>query len=140
MPSSAPWLLFPDAMMAGVILAVQLLVYPAFLHFSRENLLRWHTTYTHRISLLVVPLMLAQLLGGVHWACLHPGWGSGVYLGLVVVLWGITFLKFVPYHTAISRGRAAKTLLGRLVIENWIRTLLWIAVLIWHLAVWTRTP
>jgi len=123
-----------DALMAGVILCVQLLVYPGFLYYGREDLLRWHETYTRRISLLVVPLMMAQLLGGAFWLYHHPGIPSGTYTGLVVLLWGITFVRFVPYHAKISSGKASETTLRSLVRENWIRTFLWISVFISHLA------
>ena len=136
MSPSAPWLLVADALMAGVILCVQMLVYPGFLYYGSGDLLRWHETYTRRISLLVVPLMLTQLLGGALWLYNHPGIPSGSYTGLVVLLWGITFVRFVPYHAKISSGNASETTLHGLVRENWIRTILWIVVFVSHLLFW----
>lgn len=136
MSPTAPWLLVADALMAGVILCVQLLVYPGFLYYGGEDLHRWHDTYTRRISLLVVPLMLAQLLGGAFWLYSHPGMASGIYEALVGLLWGITFVRFVPYHAKISKGKANETILRSLVRENWIRTVLWIVLFISHLVFW----
>ncbi len=136
MSPAAPWLLVADTLMVGVILSVQLLVYPAFAYYGREELLRWHATYTRRISLLVVPLMLAQLLGGSYWFFSHPGMASGIYAGLIGLLWGVTFIRFVPYHTKISQGKADQDMLNNLVRENWIRTFLWILVFVSHLIFW----
>jgi hypothetical protein len=136
MSPAAPWLLFPDAIMTGVILGVQLLVYPAFQYYEKDNLLQWHKRYTRKISILVVPLMLAQLLGGLHWYFSHPGIASGVYAGLISLLWGITLLRFAPLHTKIGRGQADRILLQQLIRENWYRTFLWIAAFIWHLSFW----
>lgn len=132
----APWLLIADGLMVGVILSVQLLVYPAFSYYRREDLLLWHATYTRRISLLVIPLMGAQLLGGSYWLYRDPGTASVVYAGLVFLLWGITFARFVPYHTKISQGIAGQGMLQNLVRENWIRTFLWIIVFLSHLIFW----
>ncbi|MEJ2583656.1 MAG: hypothetical protein P8Z38_00990 [Robiginitalea sp.] len=127
------WLLFADACMAGVILSVQLLVYPGFSYFTGPELVRWHRRYTRNISLIVVPLMTIQLLGGFYWLFSRPGLPPGVYTFLICLLWGITFGTFVPLHRRISDGVAQKRDLSLLVSKNWIRTAFWLLLFAWHL-------
>jgi hypothetical protein len=119
--------------MVGVILSVQLVVYPGFAFYSETGLDQWHRRYTRNISLLVVPLMTVQLLGGIYWLFTRPGLASAVYALLVSLLWGFTFHTFVPLHRRIAQGSANKRDLSRLVSKNWIRTVLWLLLFAWHL-------
>jgi hypothetical protein len=128
------WLLFADAGMAVMILSVQLVVYPAFSYYPKPDLIRWHHRYTRNISLLVVPLMSIQLLGGLYWLLTRPGLPSAVYTLLVFLLWGITFQTFVPLHGRIAKGIADQNDLSQLVSKNWIRTVAWGLVFAWHLS------
>ena len=128
------WLLFADACMAGVILSVQLVVYPGFSYHTEPGLDRWHRQYTKNISLLVVPLMTGQLLGGFYWFFARPGLAPGVYAFTVCLLWGITFRTFVPLHRRIGQGVADKQDLSLLVSRNWYRTILWLLLFAWHLS------
>jgi hypothetical protein len=127
------WLLLADALMAGVILAVQLVVYPGFKYFSKEALGKWHPVYTRNITLLVAPLMIAQLIGGILWATGQPGKYSMLYAIGIFALWAITFRFFVPLHRRIENGNAHRDTLDVLVRLNWLRTVLWFLVLIVHL-------
>ena len=122
-------------MMLGVILTVQRIAYPGLEFYSKERLLPWHQSYTRRIAVLVVPLMLAQLGGGIYWFLASGGPGASVYLGLIALLWAITLLRFAPLHQRISRGEGTDWLLHRLQTENWLRTFLWTGAFLWHLAV-----
>ena len=133
MPDGFLWLLFADACMAGVILSVQLVVYPAFSYYPQQDLVRWHHRYTRNISLLVVPLMTVQLLGGLYWLFTRPDFTSGTYSFLVFLLWIITFHTFVPLHRRIGQGLADQKDLSLLVSKNWFRTVVWLLLFIWHL-------
>ena len=127
--------------MAGVILSVQWVVYPAFQYFSKEALERWHAVYTRNITALVAPLMVAQLLGGIYWIVTQPGLVPFLYTLFISVLWGFTFLFFVPLHRQISRGTADTDTFKRLVSLNGVRTLLWLMALALHLIAFpTLTP
>ena len=44
---------------------------------------------------------------------------------LVIAIWVMTFVQFVPMHNAISKGQVDENLLEKLVKTNWGRTLLW---------------
>jgi hypothetical protein len=120
--------------MVGVILSVQLVVYPGFYHFTASGLGQWHRRYTRNISLLVVPLMTGQLLGGFYWLYQSPGPTPGVYSFIILLLWGITFHTFVPLHRRIGQGVADKRDLALLVGKNWFRTVLWLLLFAWHLS------
>ena len=134
MTPALPILLCVDAAMVGLIITVQWVVYPGFAYFSSENLLTWHDRYTRRIAYLAAPLMLGQLAGGLNWALTSPGVASMGYLAGILILWGLTLLRFVPMHQQIGRGNADRRLLKRLVRENGVRTALWILLFLWHLA------
>jgi hypothetical protein len=49
-----------------------------------------------------------------------------VGLGLVVAVWGVTFLVSVPLHAKLEHGKD-DAVIRRLVATNWIRTGLWTA-------------
>ena len=127
------WVLLVDGLMAGVILSVQLLVYPAFLYFSDAELVRWHHRYTPNVTLLVAPLMIIQLLGGLVRAYVQPGTYPVIYALLVLLLWVLTFVLFVPLHRRIDAGKATEDNLRKLVRLNWSRTFLWILLFTSHL-------
>jgi len=108
-----------------MIWMVQLVVYPGFKYYHRERLIEWHNIYTARISYVVLPLMLGQLLlsgiqlwGEVSWYTL------GSFL-IIALLWGSTFLQFVPLHDTISKGNFKEETIFQLVKKNWLRTVLW---------------
>lgn len=137
MTDGSLWLLLADACMAGVILSVQLVVYPGFSLFSKADLARWHPKYSRNISLIVIPLMTGQLLGGLYWLLSAPGLAPAVYVLLVCLLWAITFRTFVPLHRRIAQGSADQGDLSQLTSKNWFRTALWLLLLAWHLGYYT---
>ncbi len=108
-----------------LIWMVQLVIYPSFKYFNRNDLIRWHRVYVQRISYVVIPLMFGQLGVSLHLVNTSPNLYTFASLGLIVLVWGVTFLQFVPIHSSISRGDASEELLTTLVSRNWFRTILW---------------
>lgn len=108
-----------------LIWMVQLIVYPSFLFFSDNNLFTWHKTYTKAIALIVIPLMLGQLGIVIYQVFLAQNTFTLISIVLVVLLWGITLLKFAPMHQQISEGKTHLQLQKKLVQMNWIRTIIW---------------
>jgi len=108
-----------------LIWIVQLVVYPSFKYYQQDRLLEWHKKYTGQITYIVLPLMLGQLLiSGIQlWNALN--WYSGISFLIIVLLWGSTFLQFVPMHNKISKGVFNQKTLEQLVLRNWLRTFLW---------------
>lgn len=106
---------------------VQLLIYPSFRHYHPSTLKKWHPTYSKRIALIVIPLMVGQLAYGMY---------NVFYLGsplvwlkllLVISVWIVTFAIFVPLHNAVEKTNDGnmESLTLKLVQKNWSRTLLW---------------
>ena len=108
-----------------LIWIVQLIIYPSFSHFSKEDLVEWHRKYTALMGFIVVPLMLSEL--GIYLVTLFtkPTLWNIVGMVLVIAIWVMTFVQFVPMHNAISKGKVDENLLEKLVKTNWGRTLLW---------------
>jgi hypothetical protein len=122
-----------------LIWMIQLIVYPSFLQYEKENLLKWHSQYTVRLSMLVIPLMLGQLaLSILVWLEFRTlGWGIG-NIGVIGV-WISTFLQFVPIHKKIAQSNATHHDLRLLVKRNWIRTTLWTLIFMWSVFLVYRT-
>ncbi len=117
--------LFFDSGLLILILMVQLIIYPSFIHHQPKRLLIWHTIYTKKIALIVLPLMLGQLCVAIFQVYQNQNLDTVFYSAIVLFLWGITLTKFAPMHGQISEGRIDKEFLQKLVQLNWIRTLLW---------------
>ena len=117
--------LFFDSGLIILILMVQLIIYPSFIHHQPKRLLIWHTIYTKKIALIVLPLMLGQLCVAIFQVYQNQNLDTVFYSAIVLFLWGITLTKFAPMHGQISEGRIDKEFLQKLVQLNWIRTLLW---------------
>lgn len=118
-----------------LIWMIQLVVYPSFKYFDNESLVKWHKRYTFNLSLIVIPLMFAQL--GIYiyqvLASQTPFTISGIII--VILLWLSTFLQFVPIHREISNNQHTEYMLKLLVSRNWIRTVLWSGLFVWSLMV-----
>ncbi|MFK7812649.1 MAG: hypothetical protein AB8B59_09155 [Maribacter sp.] len=116
-----------------LIWMVQIIVYPSFQFFQKENLIKWHEKYTRVISFVVIPLMFGQLIITVLQLIKIQSVFNICSLVLIGLVWAITFSQFVPMHSKISAGNADEILLKRIVKMNWSRTLLWTVIFIWNL-------
>ena len=108
-----------------LIWLVQLVAYPAFLHLRADDFKRWHLTYTRRVTYVVMPVMLGQLvLYG--WLLLFGySWDLVLNALLVLAAWVITFFRAVPLHGSLDVEADHLPLSTRLVAVNWWRTGLW---------------
>jgi fatty acid desaturase len=112
-----------------LIWMVQLIVYPSFLFYNKENLVQWHNIYTKRIAVIVVPLMLIQLVISILNTIVSFSIINLTISLLVLFLWVFTFTSFAPLHFKISENRFQQTQLQQLVNRNWIRTIIWSLIL-----------
>lgn len=112
-----------------LIWMVQLIVYPSFLFYNKENLVKWHNIYTKRIAVIVVPLMLIQLVLSILNTVVSFSIINLTIALLVLFLWVFTFTSFAPVHFKISENRFQQTQLQQLVNRNWIRTIIWSFIL-----------
>ena len=108
-----------------LIWLVQLTIYPAFLFYQKENLLKWHQKYTVGISIVVIPLMFGQLITATIQIIKVQNSYTLVSGILILLVWAITFSQFVPMHSKIAKGNSSTKLLKELVFLNWSRTILW---------------
>ena len=111
-----------------LIWMTQLVVYPSFTYFPSDSLLKWHEKYTTSISVIVMPLMLAQI--GVHGYLLLAtfSWTGAAAFGLVLLAWINTFLFAVPQHNRIANQDEVVGSAKNLVRINWYRTVIWSVV------------
>lgn len=115
--------------LVGLIFTIQLVHYPLF---SRVGELGWpvyEREHQARITWLVGPLMLAELLSAF-WLALRPptalpGPSLWLGLGLVLGIWVSTAAVQSPLHGRLSERFDAR-LHGQLVGSNWVRTVLWL--------------
>ena len=108
-----------------LIWAVQLVIYPSFNYYSKENLFTWHKSYTARVTLIVLPLMFSQLILATIQLFSFQNWYSVSSILIIVILWLLTFLVFVPLHQGIDNEKPVKDACLKLVKINWSRTILW---------------
>lgn len=120
-----------------LIWVVQLVHYPSFQFIDKEQFADFHIHHTRSISFIVLPLMLLELgiaavlvlQHGFHWTYLIP-------LIMVLLIWASTFLIQVPDHNRLATGKDLQVV-NRLVLTNWIRTVLWTVKAVW---LWLFTP
>ena len=117
--------LLSDFGLVVLIFIVQLIIYPAFRFYEKQNLNKWHTIYTQRIALLVIPLMFAQLGLGLFLIVTAFSLMTLVSLVLISSMWILTFVLFVPYHSQIANETYNTSTLQNLVNYNWLRTIGW---------------
>jgi len=121
----------PDVGLLVLIWLVQLVIYPSFKYYKTSDLKKWHNIYTQRITLVVLPLMLSQLVLSItllfisNWANYHI-----LDSVLVVLTWVLTFVIFVPLHQNIDKSKNTFESILKLTKYNWLRTILWTVIAI----------
>lgn len=108
-----------------LIWMVQLIIYPSFLYYPKEDLLVWHAEYTKAISYVVIPLMIGQLVVGILQIARKRSLYSVSSILAILAVWVSTFLIFVPLHQSIGTDDFTAETLQQLVNKNWVRTSLW---------------
>ncbi len=111
-----------------LIWLVQLVIYPSFCEFAKEDLERWHKKYTRRMTIIVLPLMLGQLSLAIIQVINDHSWYIVFGLIMICLAWVSTFFQFIPTHNKISFGNADKTVLNMMIRKNWLRTILWTVI------------
>lgn len=113
-----------------LIWLVQLIIYPNFQYLSESNLVQWHQTYAPRITIIVAPLMILQLITVIYLLFLDFTILNSIVTLLIMLNWLITFIYFVPLHVKIDRDSIDKGSLKSLVHVNWYRTIIWSCVFV----------
>jgi len=124
--------------LVGLIWVIQLVHYPTFDFVQGTSFLAFHKHHTASITIIVMPLMLAELAVGFYLAR-HFQWFYLLPLLLVLLVWLSTFLLQVPIHNQLGSGKDS-ILIQKLVKTNWIRTILWTIKAIWISYYFIRIP
>lgn len=128
-------------MLCGLIWTIQVVHYPSFHYVRPDRFPHFEAFHQRRISIVVVPLMLVELVTAVGLLGYRPEalpllWAiCGVVL--VGLIWGTTFTLQVPLHNRLSGGYD-KDAITALVTGNWLRTLTWTLralLVLWGIAV-----
>ena len=114
-----------DSGLLVLIWIVQLIIYPSFSYYKHVDLFQWHSNYTKRIAVIVIPLMVTQLIISLIQVYTTPDFYSILYSSLVIAAWLITFIMFVPLHENISKEKDIEISIKKLKLHNWLRTVLW---------------
>jgi len=121
---------FASLALVGLIWCIQVVHYPLFAAVGRAEFPRYEADHARLITLVVGPLMLAELAAALWIAVVRPagvpGWMVWVGLGLVAAIWLSTAAIQVPCHAKLAAGFDAEAH-ARLVSSNWIRTVAWTA-------------
>jgi hypothetical protein len=111
----------------SLIWLVQRLIYPSFLIDSDRSWHKIHDFHCKRISEVVIPLMLIELLSAIFLLISPYGISFNQQLSLVfcsLVAWLSTFLIQVPLHNSLKEHFDIIKLRS-LNKTNWIRTFAW---------------
>jgi hypothetical protein len=116
------------AFMTGLIWLVQMVHYPLMAGWQHDGFGGWESLHRARIGPVVVPAMLFEGAAAVALLVRRPPrgprWVAWAAAGLLLVVWGSTFLLQVPCHELLSAGWDP-AVHARLVATNWIRTAGW---------------
>ena len=111
----------------GLIWTIQLVHYPTMRFISEKKFTDFHNFHSKRISILAIPIMSIELL--TSFLLFYQNYHLDSYIfatnfTLVILIWISTFLIQVPMHNILSLSKNDKVL-NRLILSNWIRTILW---------------
>jgi hypothetical protein len=113
--------------LVGLIWTIQMVHYPLFAQVGPEHFVAYHRRHTREITLVVGPLMLAELVT----AALLVLEGNRdpwllASLPLLALIWISTGFVQIPLHNTLTSGFDAHAH-RRLVSTNWWRTAAWSA-------------
>ncbi len=117
-----------SAMMTGLIWMVQLVHYPLFRHIAPENFVQFEKKHQIRISVLVMPLMLAELIAAalLQFSSVFEKFPYLITAASLLLL--IVFISTIAIQAPIHRKLALnynRNLIDKLIRSNIIRTLGW---------------
>ena len=119
-----------NAILVGLILVTQIVSYPLLLKVNKVNFFSYYVSYTNRISIVVVPLMLFEVIL-TFLLYIYSPINTLIQLSvfLLLLIWMSTFLIQVPLHSRLSL-KFDENLINKLISTNSIRTFLWISKLV----------
>ncbi|QBG46895.1 hypothetical protein EGM51_05610 [Verrucomicrobia bacterium S94] len=119
-----------DIGMVVLIWLVQLIIYPSFFLIDAGKFTAWHARYTRRISVVVMPLMIAQAVSTAVLLTRNADPGLKLETVGLIAAWTVTFSLSVPCHKKLQQSGKNDDVIRRLIFTNWFRTAAWTLVLL----------
>lgn len=114
--------------MTGLIWFVQIVHYPLFAGVGSDRFIDYIKTHCNLTGMVVILPMVVQLLLAGYLAISSRAENSTllwINFGLVVIIWALTGLASVPCFNAMCAEGFSQSVHGKLVLTNWLRTILW---------------
>lgn len=118
-----------------LIVMVQHIIYPSFHSVRESSFTDWHKSYTGKIAVVVMPLMLVQIGLSAYSLFYSFSLLAVVHSALVISLWLHTFLIAVPIHDKLDHSKDGFQI-SKLIRVNWYRTVVWTLVFVVDVIVW----
>ena len=114
------------SVMTGVIWVIQIVHYPSFHFVEKELYTAFQKFHMNRISIIVIPIMLSELITGLLLLLDKSSKSSLLITSFVILIliWAITGVFFSKAHNKLIIGYQ-ELVVNQLVVMNWVRTLLW---------------
>ncbi|MEO0334996.1 MAG: hypothetical protein AAF202_01285 [Pseudomonadota bacterium] len=118
--------LFTAIFMTGLIWTIQLVHYPSFHFVDKAGFVSFEAFHSMRISIIVLPVMLIELLTAGALVYLLPAVRPWMLANFVLLgaIWLVTLLISARIHGELAAGYD-EAKVSWLVTSNWFRTLLW---------------
>ncbi len=113
-----------NSYLVSLVFMTQFITYPTFLDIDKDKFLEYHQKYVNKISFIVAPVMLIELLTLSLIAYFSSEFLIIKSLILLLVIWLTTFFIMIPSHNRISKSFNKKEIIS-LINYNWVRTILW---------------
>lgn len=107
-----------------LIWVIQIVHYPLFKYLGTDGFSEAMKLHQDRISMIVIPLMIAELGSAIGLCFLKQDLLSYALMIIVTLIWLSTFFIQVPHHNSLSHQYEIEKI-NALVKSNWIRTGLW---------------
>lgn len=117
------------AFLTGLIWFVQMVHYPIFHKVPAQQFITFQQAHLATTGQVVAFPMLIEL-GLSIWLITYklPGnlqWLNYAALGLVLLIWAVTFFVSVPLHNQLATNGYNWNAVQQLITTNWIRTVAW---------------
>ena len=115
-------------MLTGLIWCIQSIHYPLFHLVDREKFCDFARQYQKRVSLVLAPFLVMECFFAILMLTVARAGEcrilTFILFALLLVIWLSTFCLQIPEHTALSKEFSHKNL-RKLILTNWIRTIVW---------------
>ena len=109
-----------------LLLIVQIIIYPGFRDIPKEKFIKFHKVYTFKISLIVIPLFIAQIISEF---IISKNFSNPIHTIAIILLWLVTFTLAVPCHNKLSKAKHEKEI-EKLIKVNAIRVVLGLLIIL----------